>query len=149
MWQNLLEEKSVSLKVRKVQSDAAKLGRWGGHCQDLSAGGLWSKEESQFDINVIESKAAKMVTESFTKLKKFKSIHLQINDIVALTYLIKMAGTKIEELKTKLRNGFGVFCFQVRFQLQENLPSTRNIQTDWIHASGSCFLKNSTKHTKY
>ena len=80
--------------------------RWlGAHCRGQTAEGQWSKAEAQLHINVLEIKTAKFAIESFCRVKKTKSVHLQIkketlqiDNVTALSHLVKMGGTKIAEL---------------------------------------------------
>ena len=47
----------------------SKIGRFGAHCQGLTAGGQWSKVEAQLHINVLEMKAVKLAIESLCRVK--------------------------------------------------------------------------------
>jgi len=79
------------------KSDASKTG-WGAACQNRSTGGLWSKEESLEHINFLELKAAKLAILTFVRLLSVTSIHLQMDNTVALAYIAKMGGTKSKKL---------------------------------------------------
>ena len=76
----------------------SKIGRLGAHCQGLTAEGQWSKVEAQLHIIVLEIKAAKLVIELFCQVKKPTSVHLEIDNVTALSHLVKMEGTKSTEL---------------------------------------------------
>ena len=71
------------------------------HCQGLTVGGLWNKEEAQLHINALEMNAAKLAIESFCRVKKPKSVHLQINNMTALSHLVKMGRRNSAELRTQ------------------------------------------------
>ena len=43
-------------------------------------------------------KTAKLALMTFTKLREGKTVHLQMDKVTALTYLVKMGGTKSSEL---------------------------------------------------
>ena len=45
-------------------------------------------------INILELLAVKLAIQTFTKYRDVKAIHLQVDNIVALTYLTKMGGTQ-------------------------------------------------------
>ena len=45
-------------------------------------------------INVLELLAIKLAKQIFSKTWKYKAIHLQVDNMVALTYLLKMRGTQ-------------------------------------------------------
>ena len=56
-------------------------------------------EERKFHINVLELKAAKLPIMSFTlKERDAISIHISMDNMTALSYLIKMGGIKNQEL---------------------------------------------------
>ena len=71
----------------------------------ISIGGMWSAQEMKYHINILESLAVKLAIQTFTKYRDTKAIHLQVDNIVALTYLLKMGGTqtlKIVELAKEI-----------------------------------------------
>ena len=68
---------------------------------DGQLGGPWSMEERKFHISVLELKAAKLAIMSFTlKERDAISVHGQhdMDNMTALSYLMKMGGTKSQEL---------------------------------------------------
>ena len=70
---------------------SATLGVWGAHCQGLVTGRQRGKEERKLELNnSLELKAVKMTLMTFTNLKELKTVHLQMNKVTALTYLVKM-----------------------------------------------------------
>ena len=83
-WLNNLrpnKKKPISIHAPDLimQSDAAKLGSWGAHCQDLVTGGQWNKEEKEVHMNFLELKAVKLAPMTFTKLKEAKTVCLQMD----------------------------------------------------------------------
>lgn len=82
-----------------LQRDVSQTG-WGTSCQEISAGGMWTKEEQKFHINALELLAVKLALLAVTNKEKIKSVHFQIDNKTALSYLLKIGGTE----KT-----FGVF----------------------------------------
>lgn len=74
-----------------LQRDASQTG-WGTSCQEISAEGMWTKEEQKFHINALEHLAVTLVLLTFTKGVTIKSIHFQINNKTALPYLLKIEG---------------------------------------------------------
>ena len=81
-----------------ISSDASLQG-WRVGCHDLEKWGPWSMEEQKFHINELELKAAKLAIMSFTlKERDAISVHIRMGNITALSYLIKMEGTKNQEL---------------------------------------------------
>ena len=55
---------------------------------------MWSVQEMKYQINILELLAVKLAIQTFTKYRDVKAIHLQVDNIVALTYLMKMGGTQ-------------------------------------------------------
>jgi hypothetical protein len=102
----------INLKIRKgrplllqnpemiIYSDAAKTQGWGAAMEGgPSTGGSWSLQEKQsFHINALELMAAELAIKTFVKLHPVKSIHIRIDNTCALTYLLKMGGTKSKTL---------------------------------------------------
>ena len=58
----------------------------------------WSEEKRTLHINVLELLAIKLAPFSFTKGKRVKTIHFQINKKAALSYLFKVGGTKNDHM---------------------------------------------------
>ena len=77
-----------------IQSDAGKMGGWGASCGPTQTGGTWNVREASLDINIQELIAAELAIKTFTKSTKVKSIHIQIDNTAALSYLIKMGGER-------------------------------------------------------
>ena len=55
---------------------------------------MWSTLEMIYHINILELLAVKLDMQTFTKYRDVKAIHLQVDNIVALTYLMKIGGTQ-------------------------------------------------------
>ena len=56
--------------------------------------GIWSAQEMKNHINVLELLPIKLAKQIFSKTWKYKAIHLQVDNMVALTYLLKIRGTQ-------------------------------------------------------
>ena len=69
-----------------IKTDAFKK-RW-----DAFSGGEWTLEEKETHINILKLKPVKLALTSFHKQMKMKTVHFQINNTTALTYLLKMGG---------------------------------------------------------
>ena len=67
-------------------------------CQGIRTGGLWSKKEQEYHINFLELLAIKFTLPPFCKMMNFKSVDIQVDNQAALSYLLKMRGTKGQEL---------------------------------------------------
>ena len=75
-----------------ISTDASTKG-WGATCQEISTGGPWSQEEQKAHINILELKAAHLAILTFTKFQIVQRIHVQMDNKIALSYLVKMGGT--------------------------------------------------------
>ena len=64
----------------------------------VQTSGQWSEEERTLHINVLELLAIKLALFSFTKRKKVKAKLFQIDNKAALSYLLKIGGTKNERM---------------------------------------------------
>ena len=114
-----------------IQSDAAKTGGWGAATHNESTGGMWKREEMKLHINILELLAAELAIRTFTKERRVSSIHLQIDNTVALSYLIKMGGTKNTEL-TKISKRIWHYLLDKEITLTaEWIPSHLNVMADW------------------
>ena len=114
-----------------IQSDASKEG-WGAYCQGERAGGPWTQEESKLHINILELKAAKLAILTFTRNRQnLNSIHIQMDNMVALTYLVKMGGTN-NHILVKLTKQIWDFLISRGIILTaEHLPSHLNVEADY------------------
>ena len=67
----------------------------GAACQGLSTGGKWSQQERESHINILELKAAKFAVMIYTqKFPHLKYEPIRIDNMTALSYLVKMGGTR-------------------------------------------------------
>ena len=55
---------------------------------------MWSSQEMKYRISNLELLAVKLAIQTLTKYRDVKAIHLQVDNIVALTCLMKMRGTQ-------------------------------------------------------
>ena len=78
-----------------IQTDASLTG-WGAVCNEVQTSGQWSEEERCLHINLLELLAIKLALFSFARGKRVKVIHFQIDNKAALSYLLKIGGTKNE-----------------------------------------------------
>ena len=70
----------------------------GNIMQGSAGGGPWSKEELLMHINILELKAAYLVLITFTNMFQNKSVHVQMYNMVALKFVVKLEGTTSHEL---------------------------------------------------
>ena len=97
------ERKDLSLDfttTSNITSDAS-LKRSRAFCQGQKSRRPWRALEKKDHIYVLELKAAKYAIFSFTCMyPKVKSIHIQIDNIVSLSYVIKIGGKQNKTLIT-------------------------------------------------
>ena len=55
---------------------------------------MWSAQEMENHINVVDLLAIKLAKQTFSKTLKHKAIHLQVDNMVALRNLLKMGRTQ-------------------------------------------------------
>ena len=92
---------------------------------------MWPPQEMKYHINIPELLAVKLAIQIFTKYRDVKAIHLQVDNIVALTYLMKMGGTqnlKMVELAKEIWEHLLKWGITIT---AENLPSELNAAADW------------------
>ena len=111
-----------------IQTDASLAG-WRAVCNGVQTG-QWSEEERSLHINVLELLAIKLALFSFTRGKKVKAIHFQIDNKAALSYLLKMGGTKNENM---IRLSKEIWHYLLNHNMAitaEYLPSVLNTVAD-------------------
>ena len=72
--------------------------RFGAVCQGTTTGETWSYQEMTKYINILELITVKLATLTLTKGKLVTAIHLKIDNMTALSNLVKMGGTHSQEL---------------------------------------------------
>ena len=134
-WANNLElsnGKSLLKPVTKtlIQTDASKKG-WGAFCRTVSVGGQWTQQESKLHINILELKAIHLALLTFSKMFQMKYVHFQIDNMTALSYLMKMGGTVNREM-IPLSKEIWNFAISKEITITaEYLPGKLNIRADW------------------
>ena len=73
----------------------------------------------------------KLAILTFTKGKSVTAIHLQIDNMTALSYLVKMGGTRSPELLQVAKEIWDYLLANGIAVTAEYLPSSLNIQADW------------------
>ena len=105
--------------------------RLGAVCQGTTKVETWSYQERTKHINILELIAAKLAILTFTKGKSLTAIHLQIDNMTALSYLVKMGGTRSPELLQVAKEIWTYLLANGIAVTAEYLPSSLNIQADW------------------
>ena len=112
-----------------IESDASKMG-WGAFSQGKSAGGPWTAEEKEHNINYLELLAAFLALKSFVKTKEV-SVLLRLDNITAIAFVNKMGGTHSKQL-SDLAVEIGKWCLARRILVDaEHLPGVENTREDW------------------
>ena len=114
-----------------ICSDAAKTGAWGAVCHLGSTGGQWSDTEKGFDINIQELLAAELAIKTFTKHHKPSSIHMRIDNTSALSYIVKMGGTKNHLMLDISKRIWHYLLLHKITITAEWIPSHLNTIADW------------------
>ena len=113
-----------------IQSDASKKG-WVAYCQKVSTGGQWTLQESNLHVNVLELLAIKLALLTFSKKFNLKSVHFQVDDMIALSYLMKIEGTQNKEM-IFISKEIWEFTMSKEIMLTaEYLPGRLNVRVDW------------------
>ena len=105
--------------------------RLGAYCKGFSTGGKWSKEEKLFHINILELLELKFAILTFTKNLSHLTIHVQVDNKVALAYLLNVGGTRNPQL---LKISKSIWNYLLSHQITitaEYLPSRLNVRADW------------------
>ena len=121
----------------------ASLKGWGASCQGQRTEGSWSITEKDLHINVLEIIAVKYAILTFTKIKKPRLIHLKMDNIVALTYLLKMGGTRNIRLIQETKEIWNYLIGHGIMITVEYLPSHLNVIAD--QESRNCVDKSEWK----
>ncbi|XP_053163946.1 uncharacterized protein LOC128350176 [Hemicordylus capensis] len=80
-----------------VMTDASLSG-WEAHCQNRSAQGLWSVEESLHSINWLELRAVFLALKAFTPLVKGRNFLVCRDNISTRAYINRQGGTRSRSL---------------------------------------------------
>ena len=62
-------------------------------------GEMWPAQEMKYHINSLELLALKLAILTFTKYREVKVVHLQVDNTVALTYVMKIGRKGVGVLK--------------------------------------------------
>ena len=108
----------------------------GTTCNGISTERMWSAPEMKSHINVFELLDIKLAIRTFWKTLKHKVIHLQVGNMVALTYLLKMGG--FQNLKLVQLKEIWDHLLQCGITLTaEYLPSKLNVTVEWESRNNS------------
>ena len=115
-----------------IHSDAAKTGGWGAECRGVQTGGQWTRYEQSLHINNLEMIAADLAIRTFTRMfPNMKNIHLKIDNTAALSYIVKMGGTKQLDLLRRAKSLWTYLLGRQTTLTVEYLPSKLNVDADY------------------
>ena len=120
----------VSIPAQLIISSDASMTGWGAFCQNQSAVGPWSIIERKCHINVLELRAVKLAIMIFTVNKKIQSIHMRMDNMAALKYLVKMGGTYSKEMVDLSKEIWGYLLQKQITLTAEYLPGIMNVEAD-------------------
>ena len=84
----------IQLPAQALLQTDASLKDLGAVWEGLKTGRTWTQQKRRMYINKLELLALKLALETFLKAQEIESLHIQEDNIVALTYLLKMRCTK-------------------------------------------------------
>lgn len=98
--------------------------------KEITTGGIWSLEEKDFHINILELLAVEIGLRTFLRLREVRSVHVRVDNFVALTYLVKMGGTKSKML-CDISHRIWEFLLDQGVSLTASwIPSALNVEAD-------------------
>jgi len=103
----------------------------GRSASGIATGSLWSQEERQSHINVLEMMAGTFAVKSFAKGKKNLRVHLKMDNTTAVAYVNHLGGTRSSLLVQKTKD-LWTWCLDREIILSaEFLPGVRNCTADY------------------
>ena len=128
-WRDHLAGREI-IQPLVIKTDASLTG-WGAVCQGIRTGGLWSVQEQQQHINVLELKAGMFAVQAFTKDQQRIHAHLRMDNTSALAYIRRMGGTRSQNLM-RVTSEMWDWCLQKGITLSgSHLPGISNQTADW------------------
>ena len=92
--------------------------------------GQWSKKEQDLQINQLKLLVIKLAILAFVKMSKMSAIHIQVDNMTALSYLLKMGEKKNSELMQISKELWEFLIGQEITITGEHLPGNANCNTD-------------------
>ena len=116
-------------------------GPYSDRCIQKRLGELWFKKEQGLHINQLELLAIKFAILTFAKMWKMSTIPAQVDNMAALSYLLKMGGTKNPDLVQISKETCDFLLGQGITIIAEHLPGNLHCKADWE----SCHQKDSSE----
>ena len=122
----------VSASPQLIIASDASLKGWEAFYQGHRTRGSWTLLESKYHINVLELKAAKFEILTFTGMHpSVQSIHLQMDHIVALSYLVKIGVTQNKVLSDLIKEIWDYLLAKGITITAEYLPGALNKEANF------------------
>ena len=123
-----------------IISTDASLEGWGAACLNQKAGGKWTLEDQGQHINILEMLAIQRGIETFTRIHKVSSIHMKVDNISALSYLIKMGGKTNQTMNLITKQ---IWDYLLKHKIScsgEYIPSKLNTTADEMSRSNDSLI---------
>ena len=124
-WPNVNSTRAEVL----IQTDASTKGY--GKCNRISTGRMWSAQELKNHINVLELLSIKLTIQKFSNTLEHKDIHLQVDNIIALPYLLKILRIQNSKLVQLVKEIWEHLLQCWTSLIAEYLHSKLNVTADW------------------
>ena len=124
-------EENSATRTPYDHSDRCLNKMFGGMLQGSFDRGKMLKGGKAFSINVLQLLALKFAILTFPKNLSHFTIHVQVDNKVALAYLLKMDGTRSPQL---LKISKSIWNYLLSHQITitaEYIPSRLNVRADW------------------
>ena len=134
-WVNNLELCNGGIVIKPqtqflIQTDVYKKG-WRAVCWGIRTGDQWFKKEQGLHINQVELLAIRFAILTFAKMWKMLAIHIQVDNMAALSYLLKMGGTKNPDLMQIPKEIWEFLLGQVITITAKHLPGNLSCKAYW------------------
>ena len=98
---------------------------------------MWPAQEIKNHINVLERLAIKLAIQTFSKTLNYKAIHLQVDNMVAFRYLLKMWGIQNLKLVQLAKEIWNHLLQCGTLLLHSYLPRKLNVTANWESRNNS------------
>ena len=140
MEREFISSKQQTPKNRSVtvyNSNRCFQNRLGSSLSGKQHGETWSYQQRTKHINVLELIAVKLAILTFTKEKSVIAVHLELGNTKAPLYLVKMGGTRSQELLQVAKEIWGY--------LLANLIAVTTVLTKQSEYSGRLAIQKSQR----
>ena len=119
----------------QVFTDASRTG-WGGHIEGQTVQGIWSEEELDYHINVLEMLAARRTLDHFKDQLRNRSVMLSSDNSTTVSYLQRQGGTKSLTL-FRMTQEMYLWLLDNRITLYcKHVPGKLNVVADQLSRAG-------------